>query len=244
VNPTATLALPPPPVAHPRPAGQIARRALLLQAVHLRGWIEDQAGEGASMPMARAIDRIVQIKSWVLEHGLLEYCEPAESELLASQLGRLEAGQVTAAYWRMDSLGVLVWALGGIAELPAYDAPFHPTAVLEPLPRLGEPVAAFIDSAGRRPAEECAAAFDAARLWHWRAEIHGGHPVPPEHLESAARRAGALSALSLITDGDFTVMGRPYREIDSHQHELLMNLARERSQALSWVCGDDREDGE
>lgn len=242
---TTVPVLPRPPVVQPRAAAEIARRALLLQAIHLRGWVEDQAQENSGMPMARAIDRVLQIKKWVLENGLLEVSEAGESELLASQLGRLEAGQVASAYWRMDSLGVLVWALGEFAELPAYDAPFDPTAVLAPLPRLGEPVADFVAASSRRPAEECAAALDAARLWRWRAEVHSqDRSAPPEDLEKAARRAGALNALELIADGDFTVMGEPYSNISSHQHELLLNLSRERSAALTWVCNDDREDGE
>jgi hypothetical protein len=224
---------------------EIARRALLVQAVHLRGWVEDQAQDDSGMPMARAIDRVLQIKRWVLEHGLLEVSEAGESGLLASQLGRLEAGQVVTAYWRMDSLGVLVWALGRFGELPPFDAPFDPNAVLAPLPRLGDPVADFVAASSRRPAEECAAALAAARLWRWRAEVHSeDRPAPPEDIEKAARRAGALNALPLITDGDFTVMGEPYRDINSHQHELLLNLSRERCAALSWVCNDDREDGE
>lgn len=242
---TAAAALPPPPVVAPRSAAQIARRALLLQAVHLRGWVEDQAHERSGMPMARALDRVLQIKRWVLEQGLLEVAETGDSELLASQLGRLQADQVAAAYWRMDSLGVMVWALGGFGELPPYDAPFDPAAVMAPLPRLGDPVADFVAAATRRPAEECAAALDAALLWRWRAKVHApGHPAPAADLEKAARRAGALKALPLITDGDFTVMGKPYRDISPHQHRLLLNLSRERCAALSWVCNDDREDGE
>ena len=90
---------------------------------------------------------------------------------------------------------------------------------------------------------ECAAALDAARLWRWRAEVHGQDPSPGD-IEKAARRAGALNALPLITDGEFTVMGEPYRDISSHQHELLLNLSRERCAALSWAGNDDREDGE
>lgn len=197
------------------------------------------------MPFARAIDRVLQIKRWVLEHGLLEVSDAEESELLASQLGRLEADQVSAAYWRMDSLGVMVWALGGVRELPSYDEPFDPAEVLAPLPRLGDPGEAFVAAARRRPAETCAAALDAARLWRWRAEVHRKRDrVPPEEIEKAARRAGALHALPLITDGDFTVLGRPYRDIGSQELELLLNLSRERCSALSWVCQVDGEDAE
>jgi hypothetical protein len=229
----------------PQPPEDIARRALLLQAIHLRGWMEDGIGEGGHIPMSRAIDRLVQINSWIDEHQLLEIAEPGEAEFLACRLGELDAEQVGAAYWRMDSLGVLTWALEHLPELPGFDSPFDAPAVMAQLPRVGEPCEEFLATQKRRTDDELARALEAARLWLWRATVYGKEEITsPGDLDWAARRAAELGTLDLIADGDFTVMATCYRGIESRQQELLQNLARERCQALSWLCGADIEDEE
>lgn len=229
----------------PRPPEDIARRALLLQAIHLRGWIEDGIGGGEQIPMSRALDRLVQIRSWIDDHRLLDTAEPGETEFLASRLGEPDAEQVGSAYWRMDSLGVMMWALGQLRDLPGFDSPFDAPAVMAHLPRVGESAEEFLTSQKRRGDDELGRALEAARLWLWRAAVYGKEEnTSADDLDWAARRAAALGTLDLIADGDFTVMATRYREIEPRQQELLQNLVRERCQALSWLSGADLEDGE
>jgi hypothetical protein len=226
-------------------AESIARRALLLQAIHLRGWLEDQATDVAHMPIARAIDRVNQLTSWVADYDLEKMAVAKEIEFLHCPVGKLDSEQVTAAYWKMDTLGVLAWAVRKVPALPAFDAPFDAQEVLGTLPRVGESPEVFLEHLDRRPVDELEQALEAARLWQQRAELHlietarlvEDQTVFDSKVTELASRAAELGALELVVDGDFFVMTKPYRALDQKQSDLLGRLASERFEALTWICG-------
>ena len=218
----------------------VAERALLLQAVHLRGWLEDQAVGQAHMPMARALDRIAQLKGWIEDNGLEGAATEEELLFIRSTTGRVEPDRITDAYWQMDTIGVLVWSLGMLDKLPPFDAPFDAQAVLKQLPRVGETVGDFAQDVTLRPAEDLGPALEGAQLWQWRAECAADASQPDaDELAKRARRAAELGLLDLVMDGDFSVMATPYSQIDDKRRELVGRLAQERLAALAWVCGHD-----
>jgi hypothetical protein len=69
------------------------------------------------------------------------------------------------ASWRQESIGVLLWALSIVDDLPPYDRQFENVAGRIPLL---EAVDVFLRDAQLRTRTEIEHARDLAELWHWR----------------------------------------------------------------------------
>ena len=172
------------------------------------------------------------------QNEVVERCRTL-SEELREALGRLPSDDpaVVDAVWRGEGLGTLLWALQ-LAELPAYDTPFDPDALLE----------ATLEKARLRDAEEIELERESARLWLWRArttELQAAGDVElPERFASfdqliaaTAMRGFEQGLLPAPMRGDFRAYGKVYRHLAPEQQAEAHSIALERQHALNWLAG-------
>ncbi|MBA3844698.1 MAG: DUF4272 domain-containing protein [Actinobacteria bacterium] len=165
----------------------------------------------------------------------------ALQEELRSALARTgdEGGEqaVVDAVWRGEALGALLWALQ-LAELPAYDQPFHGAEV----------AAASLEGAALRPAEEIEQERESARLWHWRARTttlqqSDGIELPERYasfdqlVAATAMRGYEQGLLPAPMRGDFRAYDKVYRHLSEEQRAEAHSIALERQHALNWLSG-------
>ena len=160
---------------------------------------------------------------------------------LREALVQLPAGSANAAVvdavWQAEGLGVLLWALGR-AELPPFDHAFDPDRLL----------AATLDGATLRAAQEIEQARETARIWLWRARTTAlqeeGAVALPERWQSfdqliaaTAMRGHERGLLPRPLRGDFPAFGKVYRELPPDERAEAESIAWERLRALNWLCG-------
>ena len=144
---------------------------------------------------------------------------------------------VIEALWRGEALGTLLWALG-LVDMPPYDEPFDPNALFGLSP----------SDAQLLPEAEIEQAWEAARLWHWRARttivVDDLEVELPERWQSfdqlvaaTAMRAHSDGLLPEPVRGDFPAFGKVYRHLTAEEHAEALAIAFERHHALSWLCG-------
>ena len=172
------------------------------------------------------------------QNEVVERCRTLSEELRAA-LGRLPSDDpaVVDAVWRGEGLGTLLWALQ-LAELPPYDQPFDPDALVE----------ASLEEARLRDAEEIELERESARLWLWRARTTDlqatGDVELPERFASfdqliaaTAMRGFEQGLLPAPMRGDFRAYGKVYRHLAPEQQAEAHSIALERQHALNWLAG-------
>ena len=172
------------------------------------------------------------------QNEVVERCR-ALSEELRQALARLPSDDpaVVDAVWRGEGLGTLLWALQ-LAELPAYDTPFDADELL----------AAELDEARLRAAEEIELERETARLWLWRArttalQAAGEVELPERYsnfdqlIAATAMRGFEQGLLPAPMRGDFPAYGKVYRHLAPEQQAEAHSLAVERQHALNWLVG-------
>jgi hypothetical protein len=147
-----------------QPPDEVARRALVLWAVELRA-------EGVSQ--AETLGLIEQLDLWKSlspsERGFMENKSPSQEECL-----RL--------VWRLESIWVLMWALGYIEHLD-WPSGMCDVPTLARLVSAHEADRAFVTSACLRPASEILDAQDLIMRIHWAirdAYLHQGGMIPDD----------------------------------------------------------------
>ena len=172
------------------------------------------------------------------QNEVVERCRTLSEELRAA-LGRLPSDDpaVVDAVWRGEGLGTLLWGLQ-LAELPPYDQPFDPDALVE----------ASLEEARLRDAEEIELERESARLWLWRARTTDlqatGDVELPERFASfdqliaaTAMRGFEQGLLPAPMRGDFRAYGKVYRHLAPEQQAEAHSIALERQHALNWLAG-------
>ena len=172
------------------------------------------------------------------QNEVVERCRTLSEELRAA-LGRLPSDDpaVVDAVWRGEGLGTLLWGLQ-LAELPPYDQPFDPDAL----------VGASLEEARLRDAEEIELERESARLWLWRARTTdlqaAGDVELPERFASfdqliaaTAMRGFEQGLLPAPMRGDFRAYGKVYRHLAPEQQAEAHSIALERQHALNWLAG-------
>ena len=172
------------------------------------------------------------------QNEVVERCRTLSEELRAA-LGRLPSDDpaVVDAVWRGEGLGTLLWGLQ-LAELPPYDQPFDPDALVE----------ASLEEARLRNADEIELERESARLWLWRARTTDlqatGDVELPERFASfdqliaaTAMRGFEQGLLPAPMRGDFRAYGKVYRHLAPEQQAEAHSIALERQHALNWLAG-------
>jgi hypothetical protein len=180
---------------------------------------------------------------WLEREGIAPYLTRTERQLLHQTPGTWPDRLLVNTSWRIESLGVMLWALRAIDEMPPFDTRFALDELLPPLEVL-TPTVDFIWLAELRPADELATMRDCADLWNWRsraAELQRMGMRPPEGTTFAeiifitAQQARSKGIPPLI-NGDFPAFGHAYADQTEDQFAITSGIAYERSAALNWLC--------
>jgi tetratricopeptide (TPR) repeat protein len=199
--------------AQPPSAQRVAARALVLSAIVCRALLEQEHEAG----IHEHADGRTALLRWIEDLDLKPELEPEEFDYLAEPVGRVSPRQTIDGYWRKEGLSVLAWALGRF-QLPRYDRPTDPDAVLQSLELLSaHDAAALRESARLRPAEEIRRFASHITIVHWRIrtfqldpelvapsvsfDVRGDRPVPKD--EGAVLRKVASSGTGIRESMDF-----------------------------------------
>jgi hypothetical protein len=172
------------------------------------------------------------------QNEVVERCRTL-SEELREALARLPSDDpaVVDAIWRGEGFGTLLWGLQ-LVELPPYDQPFDPDALVE----------ASLEEARLRDAEEIELERESARLWLWRArttdlQATGDVELPERYasfdqlIAATAMRGFEQGLLPAPMRGDFRAYGKVYRHLAPEQQAEAHSIALERQHALNWLAG-------
>ena len=228
---------------------QVIHRALGLHAVVLRAALEDAFQLCKDLPaeeLSGFHTRVAALQDWMSRERVREHLSPLErTSWFAVPLGKWKHQALADATWRRESLGVLLWALSALPELPPYDVSFHEQVHLQTIGWL-QPTAEFIAHARLRPEAELAHGRDLAELWHWRARTtqlqREGRKLPPgvnlkQVIATAAEAAHQRGDMSRPLGHDFPAFGKSYARLNNDEYSFAMSIARERHFALNWLCG-------
>jgi hypothetical protein len=185
------------------------------------------------------------LDTWLRATGLEREQSPEERRMFRQQLGLWPAEDIIDASWRMEALGMFVWALGHTKELPPWDTQIDQSSVIQPVGLMSDPRP--FEQSSLRPDDEVARARDLAELWHWRARTtqlqrRGGVEPPAgltfeEVIARTAHGAHAAGDIPTLIDDDFPAFGKSYADLDDTEYATATSIAAERHFALNWLCG-------
>lgn len=175
-------------------AGDVSDRALILYALTRRGAIELVVAETEGDPqrLAQAEGARAETDRWLERESLLGALAPMERELLEAPSGSWPPEATNDAMWRKESMGVLLWALRHVEEIPPYDAEFDQQALDHAVARSGS-VSSFRASGELRGGDEVERAWMEADAWFGATEGRIGEDAAIASI--AAERFRALSWL-------------------------------------------------
>lgn len=145
---------------------EAADRALVLYAFVRRGTIEHVL-DGADAEPGRVVqaERARQeTDRWLATHGLEPALNETERRLLRAESGLWPPEAIVDAMWRREALGMLLWALGHIEEVPPYDTEFDRHALEAAIVDSGS-VGRFRELSFLRRDDELVPALDEADTW-------------------------------------------------------------------------------
>ena len=223
--------------------GALLKRGMLeLKVQNLDEWmLFNSVRDGVYEKYAQ---RSEQINQWLEAEKITPHLSKPEQRLLQQPFGTWSEQALTSVGWRVEALGVMLWALHRIDRIPAYDQQFEPEDVIAPLDILN-PTIDFIWLATLRPEEELACALDQAEMWNWRSratelERLGIRPKIGvsfrEIIRSTAERAFTNGHIPMPINSDFPAFGKAYHQLDTDEYALTSAIAGERYVSLNWVC--------
>lgn len=102
----------------------VAERALCLRGMifraHAEHALDPESGVQRTEIEYRS-DIAVQCVQWLKQQGVWETASVRERALFEKPLGSWHRDEILEGSWRAESLGVLLWALESIKDLPPYD---------------------------------------------------------------------------------------------------------------------------
>jgi len=179
----------------PRPSAvAVSNRALALYALVRRGAIEYALGEFGPDPQrfAQAERARVETDRWLERESVASALTEAERRLFESASGAWPPEAVADAMWRKESLGVLLWALQHLADLPPYGEEADQQDLDHAITRYGA-VSAFRAEGALRAGNEIEQAWLEADAWFGATEGEEGEDATVASI--AAERFRALSWL-------------------------------------------------
>src|SRR5690606_18902572 len=225
----------------PRPdRAATARRVAALATFLLRAGLEESRNAKAVDEWTRAFE------AWLQEPFVAESLSPREAALIKQPARSWSFDDRVAAQWRAEALGCLLWALGEIDEIPAYDTPFSVPLLLERCGVLRRPPGAVAARPALRAPAEIDRARDIAETWHWRARTAEagrlGMAPPPDlplekSIEITANAAHERGSIPAPIDNDFPAFGKAYRLLSDDEASIATAIAYERQYAFNWLCG-------
>ena len=181
----------------PRPtAPEVADRALILYALQRRAQIELALGEFGMEPIRvrQAEAARAETDRWLDRESLTDALGQTERRLLDAPSGGWPKPAIDDQLWQKEGLGVLLWGLEHLAELPPFDVEFDPRELDEVITRYGT-VAAFRANGSLRPEDQVDRAWLEADAWLGATEGRGG-----DDARLASISAERVRALGWIRD--------------------------------------------
>ena len=243
----------------PPTAAAVARRALILlhELEHILTSVPAEALESlrAGWPdeskarFTPAMQRLCEARLAQLEvDGLAVDLSDAERRFLGTPIPDIPREAVVQFSWRAENLHCLLWALGIVDALKAYDDQSGPESVDFSL--LAD-ARAFVSTATLRAGDEIAAARDRAELWNWRARTrrlqdeNRPFPAMPGREEASwddvvrltARKVAERGDPVPLLDEDLAAFGKAVRALGEEEARTVASIAQERQFALNWLCG-------
>lgn len=182
-----------------RPAvDQVSDRALVLYAFARRATIELALGEFHHEPtrVAQAEAARDETDRWLERESLTHAITETERRLFEAASGAWPKPAIDDALWRREALGVLLWALGHLAEMAPYGEEFPAHDLDASVTRYGS-VDAFRAEGRLRSDDEIEAAWMEADAWFGATEGRDG-----EDAAVASTAAERFRALSWLRDAD------------------------------------------
>jgi hypothetical protein len=182
----------------PPAAEEVADRALVLYAFTRRASIEYALGEFGPdvMRVAQAERARTETDRWLERESLSDALTDIERQLFAARSGAWPNQAVADGMWKREALVVLLWALGHVAELPAFGAEADHAELDRAITDSGSE-ASFRANGRLRPASEIERGWLEADAWFGATEGRGG-----EDAALASISAERLRALSWLRDRD------------------------------------------
>jgi len=219
----------------PPTADRVARRAVVLTALGNRGLIEN---EGTSQESPQ--ENCQAMLDWIRYCGAAEELESLEAKVLQRPYGTLDSQAKINAVWRLEGVGVLLWALG-LYQLPPYDQLVDPGDLFARVEIFdADATRVMIANARLRCSEELMAYQKHATMTHWRLRSFS---LRPTHCDFVAASRGCWIgtfdiARFRIAKGDMMIGEREISKADPGLVEICASIAHERHLAINWLLGD------
>jgi Domain of unknown function (DUF4272) len=178
--------------------------------------------------------------------GLWEFMTDKEVKFFSTHPLDLTQQQIVNASWRVESVMTLMWALGIIPELIAFDQQAKPD-LMKQIP--GENISSFLVNSKLLDGKRIEKSRSLAELWHWRSRtrelIEQKRPFPTEIpqfksydeiVRFTAKAANEEGSFQII-DEDFVAIGKAYRDLTDEEWSSIRSITFERHFALNWLCG-------
>jgi len=146
-------------------AAQAGDRALIVYALVRRAAIEAVLEDGPDVRrLAQAERARTETDRWLVREELREDLSETERVLFEAESGSWPHEAIADGLWRKESLGVLLWALGHIAALPAIDEEFEVDVLNQRIEAYGSE-SSFRSNGRLRPPDEIDRAWGEADAW-------------------------------------------------------------------------------
>jgi hypothetical protein len=182
-----------------------------------------------------------QLEKSLGESGLWTHISETERKFIGASITEVTDQMRVDASWLMESAECMLWALGYVDQLPAYDT----EASVDHLNCWGSSsVSDLLRNAKLRPMLSILDARDIAELWHWRSRTRQlkeeGTPVNlPEGctladiVKIAAEKAASNGLFASPIESDFPVCGCSYAKVSSDEWSRLRSTAIVRHKAVN-----------
>ncbi|RYD18745.1 MAG: DUF4272 domain-containing protein [Verrucomicrobiaceae bacterium] len=213
---------------------RVVRRAWAIAAVTCRAFLEisDNPHEAAAIHS--------RLLAWIDTVGLHSELEPAELEMIETELGELDQRATTNGTWRAEGLVVLAWALGK-AEIPPHDRISNPYEVSDSIYFLSQDALNLSKNLRLREPEELAEFSEQQLGLHWRIRDYSLTPQEMDFRKFATKTwFGTMSLKGIpLADDDLAINGMPISVAPESEFQLCQSIAMERHQAINWLDGWD-----
>jgi hypothetical protein len=241
--------------ANPPDAATVIRRAIVLKYLFVKAvaapplalakqkfnWNDEEANKFIEDQRSRNAHIVEELR----QAGLWNEMEAEERSFMEAHSGEFAGQAWIDKLWAIESIVCLLWSLGYVSDLLAYDRQAD-RQLVNKLPR--EPVDALVRNAALRPRELVEAQRDVAELWHWRSRTRNlqesGYKfalpagMTIEKLIGTASAKAALDGVIPAQIGDdFPAFGKAYRDLSRAEYLKATSIAMERHRAFNWLCG-------
>lgn len=187
----------------------------------------------------------------IMENGLTRYLTKKEIHFLNSPPETLKGHEIEFMLYHCEALGILLWALHLISDIPPYYERFNRPKIN--LGKVKNPLN-FISTLRRRNIYLLIKEHHISEMWFWRSklfrmscendtdgiqrflEVSGLNS-----LDNAVRKVSIElhknGVLDDIIDEDFAVWNKPYRCLSLEEWLEVDIITSTRFFALSWLCG-------